>query len=262
MAGLIEASAVCMDIPILHASRRGLRRAFMETAKSRLTGRGAGRRTMLRALDDITFKLGTGDRVALFGSNGAGKTTLLQVVAGVHAPTSGAVRVAGRVSTLLALVDPDAEGTVVDNIRLAGILRGVRGSGLARLVDDVLDFSELEAYAGKPVGILSAGMRMRIGFGVATGIQCDVVLVDEIIGVGDAAFIRKAAARFREAARGISVLLLATHAIALAEDFCDRAFLLDRGVLVTQGSVGDVSTHYLELLSRPDHAGPGGRFIE
>jgi ABC-2 type transport system ATP-binding protein/lipopolysaccharide transport system ATP-binding protein len=214
-----------------------------------MTGEPVGGQSLLRVLDNLTFQIETGERVALFGRNGAGKTTLLNLLAGYYTPTCGSLRVRGRVSTLLALVDPDPDGTVVENIRLSGLLHGVRGASLARLTEDVLEFSELNTYAEMPIRILSSGMRLRLSFGVATAITCDVLLVDEIIGVGDAGFLKKANERFRECSRQISVFVLATHAIALASEFCQRAFLLDRGVLLAEGSFADVAQAYMESLA-------------
>jgi ABC-type polysaccharide/polyol phosphate transport system ATPase subunit len=252
MAGSIDAHSLWLEMPVHELNRIGIRRAILEKIAGRKTGREAGSRTSITALRELTFHIGQGERVALFGRNGAGKTTLLQVLAGIYRPTSGTASVSGRVSTLLALVDPDPDGTVVENIRLSGILRGARGSGLAQLVEDVLDFSELQAYADMPVRVLSSGMRMRLSYGVATGIGCDVLLIDEIIGVGDAGFLKKASARLREVARNIGVLVLASHATALAQEFCDRAFLLDHGALIAQGPIGGVADSYLHLLSNPE----------
>jgi ABC-type polysaccharide/polyol phosphate transport system ATPase subunit len=252
MAGSIDAHGLSLEMPVHELSRMGIRRAVLEKIAGRKTGGEARSRISITALRELTFHIGHGERVALFGRNGAGKTTLLQVLAGIYRPTSGTASVGGRVSTLLALVDPDPDGSVVENIRLSGILRGVRGAGLPRLIDDVLDFSELHAYAGMPIRVLSSGMRMRLSYGVATGIGCDVLLVDEIIGVGDAGFLKKASSRLREAARGIGVLVLASHATALAQEFCERAFLLDHGALVAQGPIAEIADIYIQLLSRPD----------
>ena len=252
MTGSIDAHGLSLEMPVYEVSRIGIRRAILEKIAGRKTGGEAGSRISIRALRELTFHIGPGERVALFGRNGAGKTTLLQVLAGTYRPTSGTASVRGRVSTLLALVDPDPDGTVVENVRLSGILRGARGSGLAQLVEDVLDFSELQAYADMPIRVLSSGMRMRLSYGVATGIRCDVLLIDEIIGVGDAGFLKKASARLQEVARNIGVLMLASHATALAQEFCDRAFLLDHGALVAQGPIGEVADTYLRLLSNPD----------
>jgi ABC-2 type transport system ATP-binding protein/lipopolysaccharide transport system ATP-binding protein len=249
MPGSIDARTVTLDIPVYDAGRSGLRRTLIKAITPRTARKAGDGPVILRVLDELTFSIAPGGRVALLGRNGAGKTTLLHLLAGFYTPTQGTARVMGRLSTLLALVDPDPEGTVLENIRLSGLLRGVRGARLARLVDDVLDFSELEAYAEMPVRILSAGMRMRLSYGVATGIACDVLLVDEIIGVGDAAFLKKASRRFHEATRGISVLVLATHAMALAEEFCDQAFLLDRGALRAQGPLSEIAQLYLQTLA-------------
>ncbi|XBQ16881.1 MAG: ATP-binding cassette domain-containing protein [Oceanicaulis sp.] len=213
--------------------------------------RKAGR-TTVHALEDVSFTLARGDRVGLVGHNGAGKSTLLRVCAGRIVPTSGTYRCSGRLGTLFTTglgLHPDS--TVKQNIREASLLLGATFGELDSLVADVLSFSELESYADVEFRRLSAGMRTRIGFGVATLVDCDALLIDEVFGAGDPGFRQKASERINRLTEQSSALMVASQSERVLKDFCDTAVLLSKGRLVARGPIDEIwDTYKAEYLKK------------
>lgn len=204
------------------------------TAKSAFLNLFSGKEKVVPpALSELNFEFQNGDRVGLIGGNGAGKSTLLRLLAGIYSPTSGRVDVEGGVSTLLDLnlgMDDDASG--YENIDIVCSLLGVPSSNLSRVVQDVEKFTELGEHLYKPVRSLSSGMRMRLAFSLATNGLSDIVLIDEIIGVGDANFMDKAAALLHEQSERASILVLASHAPGVLKSFCNIGMVLHEGKIM------------------------------
>ena len=199
------------------------------------------------ALRGITMDLKPGDRVGLVGRNGAGKTTLLRVLSGVYEPSSGFMESRGVISALTDLMlgmDPESSG--YEFVVTRGIVMGLTRAQAKGLIPDIEQFTELGDYLHLPVRAYSSGMLLRLAFGVATAISPDVLLMDEMIGVGDAQFIEKAQLRLKEMMTRVQILVLASHNDQIIRNFCNRAILLSEGNIVVEGNVEDVLATHLQ----------------
>lgn len=230
--------------------RLGQRRAFLTAAMP--FGRGLGGGTRLKALDDVSFEIEPGDSFALLGHNGAGKSTALKCLSGVTQPTTGVVRVGGHVSALIELgvgFHPDLSG--IDNLRFATAIAGVRGRAAQRAVEAAVEFAEIDGFLDTPVKRYSSGMVARIGFGIATALPGDVLVVDEVLAVGDAAFQRKCQRLLADMRREHGrTLLFVSHNEWVVKETCERAALLDHGRLVCVAPVQDALREYAALQMR------------
>lgn len=204
------------------------------------------RRTLLR---DISFKLSDGDRLALFGLNGAGKTTLLRVLNGVYRPSAGQVVRRGTCSAMLNSTLGFQEGASLrENIVLRGTALGLSLKELRRAESEILDFSELEDRADDPLATLSAGQRTRLGFAITTMRSHDILLLDEWVGAGDSAFFEKAQVRMRDRFHGSSIVVLASHNLAMLHDLCTSGLVLHRGRMVLLSDIKDCMRAYHHVV--------------
>jgi len=182
------------------------------------------------ALNDITVTVPAGRTLGVIGRNGSGKSTLLKLVAGITKPTSGTVTVAGRVSALIELgagFHPEISGR--ENVFINGIMLGLSKREITRRFDEIVEFAELQEFIDAPVKTYSSGMYMRLGFAVAIHVDPDVLLVDEVLAVGDEGFTHRCLDKFAEFKRRGKTILLVTHSLGLVERFCDEALWLDAG---------------------------------
>jgi ABC-2 type transport system ATP-binding protein/lipopolysaccharide transport system ATP-binding protein len=233
-----------VEIPVFATGNNSLKTTLLRKA---VGGRFAqsGANLLINALNSVNLDLRDGERVGLIGQNGSGKTTLLRVFAGVYPPTSGTVRVTGRVSPMFDIslgMSPDATG--MENIRICGALWGLKPAEIADSIDDIVEFTELGDYLKIPVRTYSAGMLLRLSFAIATLRQPEILLLDEIIGVGDASFMAKAKARLEKLADRARVLVLSSHSESIIRDFCQKVIWLDKGSLAAFGPVEDVLKAY------------------
>jgi len=197
------------------------------------------------ALDGVNFSIEHGETVAVIGSNGAGKTTLLGLIAGVIWPDSGRVVVEGNVSPLLELgagFHPDLTGE--ENLRLNASLLGMTGSEAGRLHDKIIEFSELRDFIREPLRTYSSGMVMRLGFAIAVSRNPEILLVDEILAVGDQKFQEKCLDRIRDLKRHGTTIVFVSHTRTAVEALCDRALWLDHGRLRKDGPAAQVLEDY------------------
>lgn len=202
-------------------------------------------RTSVHALRNISLDLREGDRLGLVGGNGAGKTTLLRAMAGVYEPTAGSVVTRGRVVALFSgSLGMDMELPGYDNIMLRGQVLGLTRKQVQAKMDDIVAFTELEDYLHLPMRTYSAGMRMRLAFGVTTAVDADILLLDEGVGAGDDAFRAKAQARLNQFIERAGILVLATHSTSLMDQLCDRAIWLDHGEMRADGPTSEVIAAY------------------
>jgi ABC-2 type transport system ATP-binding protein/lipopolysaccharide transport system ATP-binding protein len=207
--------------------------------------RDASDRITVLALSGITLDINHGDRLAILGANGAGKSTLLKVLAGIYAPTGGRMHASGRVSALLtASVGLNLDATGRENIIIRGMYMDVHPRDMRARVDEITDFTELGSFIDMPVRTYSTGMMVRLCFAVATALRPEILLMDEWLGAGDAAFLDKARRRMEDFVSGTSILVLASHSLPLVKEWCNRAILLDHGRISAMGSVGDVTRVY------------------
>ena len=230
---------------------------YLRTLKSALLERtlvaGLDDGEAIAALDDISFDVGRGEAVGLIGSNGSGKSTLLKIAAGILRPTAGDIEVSGRVAALIELgagFHPEISGR--ENIFINGAVLGLSKREIEERFDSIVEFSGLADFIEEPVKNYSSGMYVRLGFAVAIHTDPDVLMVDEVLSVGDEAFAHKCLRRIEEfLARG-KTLLLVSHSLELIEQVCDRALWLDRGHLRLDGHPRRVIDAYREAIAESE----------
>ena len=223
---------VSIDFPIYNSRSRGLINTIFGHSRreqNRVESAGMGN-VCVHALHDISLALKPGDRIGLIGRNGAGKTTLLRVLSGVYAPTRGLMAQEGRISSLTDIMlgmDLDASG--YDNIVMRGIVMGLNRRAAIALIPEIERFTELGEYLQLPVRTYSQGMLLRLAFSVSTSITPDILLMDEMIGAGDACFVKKAQDRINGLINGVSILVLASHNESILQSFCTTGIVMKRG---------------------------------
>ncbi len=207
------------------------------------------------ALTGVSFAVPKGITFGVIGRNGSGKSTALKLVAGITKPTSGTVTVSGRVSALIELgagFHPEISGR--ENVFINGIMLGLSKREVAARFDDIVEFAELKDFIDAPVKTYSSGMYMRLGFAVAIHVDPDVLLVDEVLAVGDEGFTHKCLDKFAEFRRHGKTILLVTHSLGLVERFCDQALWLDHGRAQAQGDPRRVIDAYLASVEKSEDA--------
>jgi ABC-type polysaccharide/polyol phosphate transport system ATPase subunit len=203
------------------------------------------RKERFYALKDVTFAVEAGESVAVVGSNGAGKSTLLGLVAGLAVPETGRVRVSGRVAALLELGSGfHADLTGRENIHLNAALLGLRRSHVAGILEQIVDFSGVGDFIDEPLRTYSTGMMMRLAFSVAVHIDPDILIIDEVLAVGDQNFQAKCMEKMLEFQRAGKTLLCVSHVASAAQELCSRALWLDHGSLVMDGRSEEVLSRY------------------
>ena len=258
MQNRVSLDSVTVDFPIYDATSRSLKHRLVFDKVSSLMGRKASvggtvsrdRRGVVtvRALDSVSFDLAEGDRVALIGHNGAGKTTLLRVVAGVFEPSVGSVHRRGRVMPLFNTTEgmsPDETG--IEMIRTRGTLLGLSAGEIEERISDIAEFCEMGEYVTMPVRTYSTGMLTRLAFAITTSVTSDILIMDELIGTGDAAFVARAEVRLKSFVERASVMLVATHAENIARQWCNKALLLQHGRVLEFGAVEPVLEAYRRM---------------
>jgi ABC-type polysaccharide/polyol phosphate transport system ATPase subunit len=207
----------------------------------------AGKRVVVRALDNVSLTINHGDQVGIIGHNGAGKSTMLRVFAGIYEPSQGTISIEGRVSPLFNTSPGlDLDDTGYENIVTCGLLLGMTRAEIERKLPEIEAFSELSDYLALPARTYSSGMLVRLGFAIATAIDPEILLLDEELGAGDARFAMQAAKRVKGLIDRSSIMVLASHSAELISQMCNRAILLDHGRVVADGPAKDV----LELYGR------------
>ena len=238
---------------ILHRERA---RSFQELALNLLRGRGNGRREEFWALQDVSFGIAPGETVGLIGPNGAGKSTVLKLISRIIKPTSGRIEVNGRVGALLELgagFHPDLTGR--ENVYLNGAILGLSRAEIQRKLDDIVAFAELERFIDVPVKHYSSGMYVRLGFSIAVHTEPEILLVDEVLAVGDAAFQRKCLERIRALRNNGVTILIVTHDLDAVQRNCSRLVWMNTGEVVSEGNPESVVRQYIEwsLRREMDH---------
>jgi ABC-type polysaccharide/polyol phosphate transport system ATPase subunit len=243
--------------------RRYGRKHTVGTLKSALLS-GMGRRALspeasVPALVDLSFEIERGEMVGIVGPNGSGKSTLLKLLAGIVRPTRGSVEVRGRLAALLELgagFHPEISGR--ENIEINGLLLGLSRRQIAERFDEIVRFAELEEFLDAPLKTYSSGMAVRLGFSIAAHSDLDVLLVDEVLAVGDEAFSHRCLEKFAEFERAGKTILVVSHDLALVSERCRRAIWLDRGRLQADGPARETVMLYRERVALEE----GGRRLE
>lgn len=202
------------------------------------------------ALQDVSFSVQPGESLALIGRNGCGKSTMLKVIAGVMSATRGKVNVRGNIAPLIELgAGFDMDLTARENIYMNGAIMGFDRKFMDRHFDEIVDFSELQEFLDVPVKNFSSGMVARLGFSVATIVEAEILIVDEILAVGDVAFQKKCEQRMTKLLSGGTTLIFVSHSGEQVKRLCKKAVWLDHGVVQMQGDSGPVYDAYQQFLN-------------
>ncbi len=233
---------------VLHSERR-------DSVKERFVRGGSKGKQLFRALEDVSFEVPRGSTFGLIGHNGSGKSTMLKVLAGVYRPNAGRVMVDGRVSALLELgAGFHGELSGRENIYLNGAILGLGKRQIEQSIDRIIDFAGLDEFIDSPVKVYSSGMYVRLGFAVAVTLDPEILIVDEIIAVGDEEFQRKCFDYLFELRKKGTTIALVTHSLGLAAELCDSAVWLDHGRARQVGDVRSVIDSYLASVNEKEAA--------
>jgi ABC-type polysaccharide/polyol phosphate transport system ATPase subunit len=206
---------------------------------------------IIRALRGVSLEIGSGERIGLIGPNGAGKTTLLKVMAGIYPPHGGNVHIEGRVCPLFEFVTGfEMDATGWDNIRTRALLLGMSAREVEEKIDEIGRFSDLGEFLDVPVRCYSAGMLLRLAFATSTAVEPEILLLDEVMAAGDAAFLQQARARMDQMMERARIVVFATHVLDFLPKICERTIWLDHGRIVLDGQTADVVSAYLDDVER------------
>ncbi|MDP2290555.1 MAG: ABC transporter ATP-binding protein [Actinomycetota bacterium] len=221
----------------------------VHSVKERMLSMGRSKYREFVALEPMSLSISTGTTLGILGHNGSGKSTLLKVVSGILKPTTGQIRLRGRLASLLELgagFHPELTGR--ENVYINAAFLGISRKEIEKRFDDIVEFSELDQFIDEPVKHYSSGMYVRLGFAVAVNLDPDVLLVDEVLAVGDEVFQRKCLDRVRQFQQEGRTIVVVTHAADVVRQVCQRAIVLDHGKLVADGAPGDAIRIFREHL--------------
>jgi ABC-2 type transport system ATP-binding protein len=249
MGPVIEARTVCKDFLLPHLRHSTLKSRFIHLLQGRQT-------TEVQAtLRDIDFEVAPGEFFGVIGRNGCGKSTLLKILAGIYQPTSGTVAVHGRLVPFIELgIGFNPELTGRQNVYLNGALLGFSPSEIDAMYDDIVAFAELEGFMDQKLKNYSSGMQVRIAFSVATRAHADVLLIDEVLAVGDIAFKQKCYEHFHALKAMGTTIVFVTHDMDLVREFCDRVVLIEEARIAAEGDPYYVADQYDKLFTRHQQA--------
>lgn len=201
------------------------------------------------ALKNVSFELEEGDRLGILGLNGAGKSTLLKVIAGVYRPTEGTVKKKGVLAPLLELgAGFDPQYTARENVYLYGAVLGYKKEFIDEKFDEIIEFAELEKFVDVPIKNYSSGMKSRLGFAICTAVNPDILILDEVLSVGDAKFRKKSEKKVTDMFdRGVTVLFV-SHSIDQVKRICNKAVILEQGQVVAFGDIDEVAEKYEKMI--------------
>src|SRR5690606_6463747 len=236
---------------ICHQVEGDLRGSFSRRLGKLMGGSAAGSREEFWALKNISFDIKQGEAVGIIGRNGAGKSTLLKILSRITYPTSGRFEINGRVSSLLEVgtgFHPELTGR--ENIYLNGTILGMRRAEIRKKFDAIVDFSGVEKFLDTPVKHYSSGMKVRLAFSVAAHLEPEILIIDEVLAVGDAEFQRKCLGKMDEVSKGEGrTVLFVSHNMGAVESLCTKGIVVSQGRVVYQGHVTDTVRHYLQMTS-------------
>lgn len=245
-ASVIRFEDVVQRFRVIHERPDTLREAFATLHRRRTSYRD------FEAVKHASFDIPAGSNVGLIGRNGSGKSTILKIIAGVYRPTSGKVTVQGKVAPLIELgAGFHHELTGRENILINGLLLGLTHRQIRDHEQSIIDFAEIGDFIDSPVKQYSSGMYMRLAFAVATEVDPDILLIDEILAVGDASFREKCNQRIRRFRECGKTLIMVSHDMGAITTFCDRVLLVHQGELIADGNTHEVISRYQQLTVKP-----------
>lgn len=244
MKSYVSLKNVDVSYPIFDVKSRSLKANFVRLTTGGKISSNA-KSVKVDALKNISIDLHYGDRLALIGHNGAGKSTLLKTIAGIYEPTEGSIEKSGNIASLLDIslgMNPESSGR--ENIYSRGMLLGMSKIQIREISEDIIAFTELADFIDLPVRTYSSGMSVRLAFAISTAIKPEILLLDEVIGAGDASFMEKARKRISELIESVGILVFSSHSESDVKAFCNRGIVLDAGSIVFDGSVDDAFAYY------------------
>jgi ABC-2 type transport system ATP-binding protein/lipopolysaccharide transport system ATP-binding protein len=240
---LISLTNACVDFTIFNSSNRSIRKRVLGSVGGLVKSSSSGQ-TVVRALSNLNLELNSGDKLAVIGHNGAGKSTLLKLLSGIYEPTEGSCSIIGQTSSLLDMtMGMDFELTGKENIILRSVLLGKTFSEAKELIDDIVEFSQLGDYIDLPMRTYSSGMVLRLAFGISTAVHPEIILLDEVIGVGDANFAERSKNRLTNMLSNASIMVLASHNNDILREYCNKAIQLEGGKIIRSGTVEELLNH-------------------
>ncbi len=249
MVASVSLRNVHLDLPIYDISAQSLKKRVMRLGRRNSIAEDNTGVIVVKAISDLSLDLRSGDRLGLIGHNGAGKSTLLRVLAGIYPPTGGEVRVQGVTVPLLDIsLGMDELSTGRQNIRLRGLLLGMSNSEIQSKTEDIAEFTELGDYLDLPLRTYSNGMRLRLAFAISTAVEADILLLDEVLGVGDAGFQEKAERRLRSLHERAEIVVLAIHSSETILKTCNKVLWMERGRVRMFGEAHEVVRAYDQEL--------------
>jgi ABC-type polysaccharide/polyol phosphate transport system ATPase subunit len=241
----IELKGATLDLPIYDVQGRSLKKTVLRMGRRNTIAEGTDGVVVVRAINNVDLRLDKGDRIGLIGRNGAGKSTLLRMMAGIYSPTLGSVVSSGKVVPLLDIsLGMDENSTGMQNIRLRGLLLGMSDAEIRAKQQSIAEFSELGDYLDLPLRTYSSGMRVRLAFAVSTAVDAEILLLDEVMGVGDASFMHKAEERLADLHSRAEIVVLAMHSNSEIRKVCNKALWMERGHVRAFGPVEEVVSQY------------------
>ena len=241
----IELKNVTLDLPIFDVQGRSLKKQVLRMGRRNRIAEDNDGVIVVRALDNVNLRFERGDRVGLIGHNGAGKSTLLRAMAGIYPPTAGTVSRDGKVVPLLDIgLGMDENSTGMQNIRLRGLLLGMSDSEIRAKQREIADFCELGDYLDLPIRTYSSGMKVRLAFAVSTAVDAEILLLDEVMGVGDASFMHKAEARLADLHSRAEIVVLAMHSNSEIRKVCNKVLWMERGSVRAFGPTEEIVSAY------------------
>lgn len=240
---MIDVKNVMMDFRIQNESINSFKEYVVNWLRGKISYR------TFRAVDGVSFHIEKGEVCGIIGRNGAGKSTLLKLIAGVLFPIEGEIKICGNIAPMLELgAGFDQELTARENVYLNGAILGYSKEFLKSRYEGIVEFAELEGFMDNPIRTFSSGMMMRLAFSIATIVEPEILIVDEILSVGDAHFSKKSGERMRELMAGGTTVLMVSHVIKQIRELCSRVIWLEHGKVVMDGKPEEVCDAYERII--------------
>lgn len=242
---------VHVEFPIYDGRARSLRNRILAGFRSERIDLAKAGRVVIRGLIDVNLKFAAGDRVGIIGRNGSGKSTLLRVLAGIYVPSAGTARIEGSVAALLdMMLGMDMDSTGYENMVLRGLALGLNRAQIRAVEEDVGSFSGLGGHLHLPAQTYSSGMLLRLAFAMSTAYTREILLIDEVIGAGDAEFIGRARQRLHDLAQRSAVVIVASHSPTALQEMCESGLVMDAGRVRYRGPIDDALKFYEEEIQK------------
>ncbi len=246
----IELRNVSVEFPLYNVNARMLKKSFLRLATGGSVFKDTNQHVLVRSLNNVSLSLQDGDRIGLIGHNGAGKSTMLRLLAKIYEPTYGQIKIEGHISSMLDLIqgmEPESSG--YENIFLRGIILGLKRKEIKKQIDQISELTGLGDFLHMPIRTYSNGMLARLAFAISTSINPEILLIDEVFGVGDSEFIKKAEERMTFLLNQSSIVVMAIHSEDIIRKFCNKAAVMDSGTVKYFGPVDEALQYYSDSLA-------------